>query len=179
VRHELPDGTRLRLRFIAPSDKALLARGMGELSAQSRHQRFFVPKAHLSEDELRRFTEVDGRDHVAIVAVFEADPGRLAGVARFVRDPEHPDAAEAAITVCDELQGQGLGRALGLALADVAKSLGIQRFTASLLGTNTAAHRVFHAISQRIQTAYEAGFADLVVELDTREHAIVPGSLAA
>jgi GNAT superfamily N-acetyltransferase len=177
--HELPDGTRLRLRFIAPSDKALLARGMRELSPQSRHQRFFVPKVRLSDGELRYFTEIDGRDHVAIVAVFESDPGSFAGVARFVRDPRHPDAAEAAITVCDELQGQGLGSALGLALADVAKALGVQRFTASLLGTNAAAHRVFHAISQRVQTEYSAGIADLVVELETREHPIAPGSLAA
>jgi GNAT superfamily N-acetyltransferase len=177
--HELPDGTRVRLRFIAPSDKALLARGMSELSPQSRHQRFFTPKTRLSEGELRWFTEVDGRDHVAIVAVFESDPGRLAGVARCVRDPEHPDAAEAAITVCDGLQGQGLGRALGLALADVAKALGVKRFTASLLGTNVAASRLFHAISQRVRTEYSAGIADLVVELETREHPIVPGSLAA
>ncbi len=162
-----------------PADKALLVRGMGELSAQSRHQRFFVPKARLTDDELRHFTEIDGRDHVAIVAVPELDPGSFAGVARFIRDPRHPDAAEVAITVCDALQGQGLGSALGLALADVAKSLGVQRFTASLLGTNLAAHRVFHAISQRIQTEYSSGIADLVVELETREHPIVPGSLAA
>jgi RimJ/RimL family protein N-acetyltransferase len=177
--HELPDGTRVRLRFITPSDKALLARGLAALSPQSRAQRFLTAKSRLSESELRRFTEVDGRDHVAIVAVLEADPGELAGVARFVRDPARPDEAEVAITICDALQGMGLGRTMGLALADVAKSLGVQRFTASLLGTNVAAHRTFQAISQRVQTAYSAGIAELVVELETSEHPITPGSLAA
>lgn len=177
--HELPDGTRLRLRFIAPADKLLLARGVAALSAQSRRQRFLAPKARLSSEELRRFTEVDGHDHVAIVAVREDDPSVFAGVARFIRDPARPDEAEVAITVSDALQGMGLGRALGLALADVAKALGVRRFTASLLGTNLAAHRVFHAISRRVQTQYVAGIADLVVELDTREHPISPGSLAA
>lgn len=177
--HELPDGTRLRLRFIAPSDKALLVRGLQQLSARSRRQRFLAPRSHLTEAELRYLTEVDGRDHVAIVAVLEDDPSQLAGVARFVRDPRRPDEAEVAITVGDPLQGMGLGRTLGLALADVAKSLGVRRFTASLLGDNDAAHRVFHAISRRVQTEYADGIADLVAELETREHAIVPASLAA
>lgn len=177
--HALPDGTRVRLRFIAPSDKALLVRGMAELSPRSRRQRFLVPKARLEEAELRELTEVDGHDHVAIVAVLEDDPSRLAGVARFIRQPDAPEQAEVAITVGDAFQGMGLGRTLGLTLADVAKALGVRRFTASLLGTNLAAHRVFRAISQRVRTEYSAGIADLVVELETREHPIVPGWLAA
>ena len=177
--HELPNGTRLRLRFIAPSDKALLARGLQQLSAQSRRQRFLVPRSNLTAAELRYLTEVDGRDHVAIVAVLEEDPDQLAGVGRFVRDPQRPDEAEVAITIADPLQGMGLGRMLGLALADIAKSLGIRRFTASLLGTNVAAHRLFGAISRRVETEYADGIAGLVIELETREHPIVPASLAA
>jgi RimJ/RimL family protein N-acetyltransferase len=177
--HEMPDGTRLRLRYLTPSDGPLLARGMAGLSPQSRQQRFLAAKTVLSEADLRRLTAVDAHDHVAIVAVHEADPVRLAGVARFIRDPEQPERAEIAITIADALQGQGLGRALGLALADVAKGLGVRRFTASLLGTNLAAHRLFHAMSRHVQTAYSAGIADLVVELETREHPILPESLAA
>ena len=177
--HELPDGTRLRLRFIVPTDRALLASGMSQLSPQSRAQRFLVPKARLSEDELRYLTDVDGHDHVAIVAVHEDDPARLAGVGRFIRDPRRPEEAEVAITICDELQGMGLGRTIGLALADVAKTRGIRRFTASLLGTNVAAARLFRAISRRVETEYSSGIADLVVELETREHPITPASLTA
>jgi L-amino acid N-acyltransferase YncA len=73
----------------------------------------------------------------------------------------------------------GLGSALGTALADIAKSLGVRRFTASLLGTNVAAHRLFRAISRRVQTEYSSGIADLVVELKTSEHPITRRSLAA
>lgn len=177
--HQLPNGTLVRMRFIAPSDKALLAAGLAALSPQSRRQRFFTPKSRLTEAELRYFTEVDGRDHVAIVAVHADDPARLAGVARFVRDRDAPEQAEIAVTVCDDLQGMGLGRALGSALADVAKSLGVRRFTASLLGTNVAAHRLFGAITRRVQTSHSEGIADLVAELETREHPIVARQLAA
>ena len=177
--HELPDGTRLRLRFIVPSDKTLLTSGLSRLSPQSRAQRFLVPKSRLTEEELRYLTEVDGEDHVAIVAVHEDDPARLAGVGRFIRDPREPDQAEMAITICDALQGMGLGRTIGLALADVARARGIRRFTASLLGTNVVAARLFRAISRRVETEYSGGIVDLVVELETREHPITPASLAA
>jgi len=179
VVHELPDGARVRLRFIAPSDRALLADGLARLSPQSRRQPFLVPKSSLSDAELSYLTEVDGRDRVAIVAVLEDEPSQLAAVARFVRDPQRPDKAEAAITVADTLQGMGLGRTIGVALADIAKATGIRRFTASLLGTNLAAHRLFRAISRRAQTQYAGGLAALVVELETREHPIVPAALAA
>lgn len=107
------------------------------------------------------------------------DPGQLAGVGRFVRDPQQPDQAEVAITVCDALQGMGHGRTIGLALADVAKARGLRRFTASLLGADVAAGRLLHAISRRVQTDYSGGIADLVVELETREHPISSEALAA
>ena len=177
--YDLPNGTRVRLRFIAPSDQALLARGFAQLSPQSRRQRFLVPKSRLSDAELRQLTDVDGHDHVAIVAVLADDPSQLAAVGRFVRDPQRRDEAEVAITVGDALQGMGLGRTIGIALADIGKSLGIRRFTASLLGTNMAAHRLFHAISRQVQTQYAGGIADLVVELETREHPILASALAA
>ncbi len=177
--HELPDGTLVRLRFVTPSDKTLLASGLDDLSERSRRERFLAPRTHLSTAELRYLTEIDGRDHIAIVAVLESDPDRFAGVARCVRNPRRRDEAEIAVVVADALQGMGLGRTLGAALADVAKSLGVRRFTASLLGTNLAAHRLFHAISRRVQTEYAHGIADLVAELETREHAITPSSLAA
>jgi acetyltransferase len=177
--HELPDGDLVVLRFIAPTDRALLARGLEQLSPQSRRQRFLVPKSRLSDVELDYLTDVDGHDHVAIVAVLAADPTQLVGVGRFVRHPERREEAELAITVGDPWQGMGLGRTIGLALADIAKAAGIRRFTASLLGTNIAAHRLFHAISRRVRTQYAAGIADLVVELETREHPVVPSALVA
>jgi GNAT superfamily N-acetyltransferase len=177
--HVLDDGTRLRLRFIEPGDKALLAEGLRQLSPRSRRERFLAPKSALSPAELRYLTEVDGHDHVAIVAVLEDDPATLAGVARYVRDPERPAEADVAFVVADRLQGRGLGHALGVALADVARGYGVRRFTASLLGTNLAAQRLFASIARRASAEYQAGITDLVAELETREHPIVPGWLAA
>ena len=138
-----------------------------------------MPKPRFSSSELRYLTEIDGFDHVAIVAVLADDPESIVGVARFVRLREDPATAEAAIVVADPFQGQGLGRAMGLRLGDEARERGVTRFTATLLGENVAAHRLFASITRRAQTVHSAGIADLVAELDTREHPIVPGQLAA
>ena len=152
-------------RPIRPDDKERLRVGLARLSLRSQHQRFLAPKPRLSARELRYLTEVDGRDHVALVAVLAEDPERLVGVARFIRLPEDPATAEAAIVVADELQGRGLGRELGRRLADEARARGVRRFTATLLGDNMASHRLFEAVCERVSTRFEGGVEELVADL--------------
>src|SRR6476659_143306 len=89
----LRNGTRVLIRPITADDKALLVRGMASLSPQSARLRFLAPKNRLSLAELRYLTEVDQVDHYALVAVLADDPTTLAGVGRWVRDRDHPDAA--------------------------------------------------------------------------------------
>jgi acetyltransferase len=152
-------------RHIRPDDKGRLSVGLQRLSPESRHRRFLVPKPRLSSSELRYLTEIDGFDHVAIVAVSAEDPDVFYGVARFVRLTEDPETAEAAIVVADSLQGLGLGRELGRRLADEARERGVKRFTASLLSDNVAARRLFAAISERLDTRRDGVVEELVAEL--------------
>ena len=143
----------LRIRPIRPDDKALLVAGHGQLSERSVYQRFLAPKPRLSAAELRYLTEVDGVDHVALVAVLAHAPQVLAGVGRWVRDPQTPDAAEIAIVVADDLQGRGVGRSLGAALAQEARRRGITRFTALMLPDNDAAQRLYADVSAQLHAA--------------------------
>jgi RimJ/RimL family protein N-acetyltransferase len=161
----LRNGTRVLIRPITPDDKALLVRGMASLSPHSARLRFLAPKKHLTVAELRYLTEVDHVDHHALVAVLADDPTTMAGVGRWVRGGEHPDAAEVAVVVGDCHQRQGLGTALGAALADAARALGIARFTATMLPENTAAQRLFAHISGRLSTRFEGGTYELVADL--------------
>lgn len=138
----LADGTRLLLRPIRPDDKPRLASAFGRLSAESARLRFLAPKPRLSSAELRYLTEVDGADHVALVAVLAEAPAVIVGVGRFVRDARRPDTAEVAIVVGDPWQRQGLGRHLGATLAAVARERGIRRFTAVMDPENRAARRL-------------------------------------
>jgi RimJ/RimL family protein N-acetyltransferase len=142
----LNDGTRVRFRPIRPDDKHWLQRGVERMSAESRYRRFFAPVDHLSDEQLRYFTEVDQLDHVAWVATLADHPEHPAvAVARFVRVPGHPEAAEAAVTVIDQYQGRGLGRAMLVVITREAIELEVKRFTMFVLGENQAMMGLLHA----------------------------------
>jgi RimJ/RimL family protein N-acetyltransferase len=161
----LRNGTKMLIRPITADDKALLVRGMASLSPRSARLRFLAPKHRLTLAELRYLTEVDHVDHYALVAVLADDPTVMAGVGRWVRDRDHPDAAEVAVVVGDCHQRQGLGTALGAALADGARALGIARFHAAMLPENSAAQRLFAHISGRLSTRVDRGTYELVADL--------------
>ncbi len=163
--YTLRDGTEIGFRHIRPDDKENLEAALRRLSPESRHKRFLAPKPSFNARELRYLTELDGFDHVAILAVRAEDPDAIVGVARFVRLRDLPDTAEVAIVVGDAFQGQGLGRELGRRIADEARTRDVRRFTATLLGDNVAAHRLFHAISDRLEGRMEGGTRVLTAEI--------------
>ena len=68
-------------------------------------------------------TEIDHHDHEAIIAL-EEESGEGIGVARYVRNPTHPETAEVAVTVIDEWQGRGLGTLLLEVLGQRARAEG-------------------------------------------------------
>src|SRR3954451_7651508 len=136
---QLSDGTELLIRPIRPSDKALLAAGLTRLSEASRQRRFLGPKPRFTGAELRYLTEVDGRDHYAIVAVTPGWDGDIVAVGRWVRLASNPLDAEAAIVVCDALQNKGLGKHLARLLAGAAVERGILRIHATMASENPPA----------------------------------------
>ena len=135
----LDDGAILNLRAIEPSDKSTLSEGFGQLSAESRRRRFLSPKSGLSDKELSYFTECDGVDHYAIVAIattsVDGAPEGV-GVARIVRTDDDPAAAELAIVIADSWQGRGIGRRLLERLVAAAAERGIERICAMALTDN-------------------------------------------
>lgn len=163
--YRLADGRQVVLRPIRGDDKRRLSAAFDRLSPESVRLRFLAPKAKLSSAELRYLTEVDGTDHVALVAVMSHAPGFIVGVGRFVRLEGRPEDAEVAVVIGDPWQGQGLGRHMGLVLADIARRHGIRRFTASLLSDNHAAHRLFQRISSHLHYEHHHGVEELVAEL--------------
>lgn len=154
------------VRPIRPEDKVLLADGLCRLSEETRRRRFLTAKPRFSAGELRYLTEVDGVNHIALVAVLEDDPEQLVAVARCVRLPDRHATAEMAIVVGDPWQNQGLGRALATALADAAKAVGIRRFAATILGDNEPARRLMRTFARRLEEGYAGyGVREVLVEL--------------
>lgn len=162
----LANGLRFAFRPIMPQDKRALAVGLTFLGEETVHRRFLTSKTSFSRAELRYLTEVDGHGHVALVATPASDPELVVGVGRFIRDTDDLRTAEVAVVIADHLQGQGLGTALGLALADRAREEGVQHFTATMLGDNPAAHRLLERLAARVRAEpIVAGSHDLVADI--------------
>jgi RimJ/RimL family protein N-acetyltransferase len=166
VIHTLHDGTRIVLRPIEPGDKARLSLALGRLSQETIRRRFFAAKPSFTSRELRYLTEVDGYNHLALVAVLADDPDSIVAVARCVRLPDAPDTAEFAIVIGDAFQGRRLGTLLARELAAAARAVGIRRFAATMLGDNEAARRLMRTFALRLQEgAVSGGVREVLVEL--------------
>jgi len=146
--HTLRDGTRVVLRHIRPSDAEELHRGFRALSPESRYRRFFGAVNDLDEATLRYLTDVDGVNHVAVIALVESldlKTERGVGVVRFVRIPEDPKAAELAVTVVDDMQNMGLGTLLTQVATRFARARGITHFRGDVLASNAP---MVHALEE-------------------------------
>ena len=136
----LRDGSSIRIRRLRRSDDELMSRGFRRLSPDSRYRRFLEPMPKLPVSMVRYLTEIDHHDHEAMVAVDERCNEGV-GVARYVRDPARPDAAELAATVIDDWQGRGVGTLLTEAISMRAREEGITTFTALMLADNQEMRR--------------------------------------
>ncbi len=170
----LRDGTPVLIRAVVPQDKPLLMDGFGRLSEASRFRRFMSGVTQLSEEQLRYLTEIDYTNHFAWAAVRADRPAEGMGVARYVRLPDEPDVAEAAVTVVDEYQGKGLGTLLMGLLAVAARAAGIRKFRAYALVENEPMVTLLEELGARAHVD-EPGVVRMDVPLDPE---ILPDSPA-
>jgi GNAT superfamily N-acetyltransferase len=159
----LRDGGEVLVRAVRPEDKPLFAQGWEHFGLESRYRRFISAKGRLSTRELSFFTELDHVDHEALGAL-DPDSGEGLGVARYVRDPDRPHAAEVAVSVIDEVQGRGLGGVLLRRLCHRAAQNGIRLFTARLLTTNHSMLRLFEKLGEVRVTGRDGPEIEIDVE---------------
>jgi len=157
----LGSGDTAFIRPVTPDDKSALAEFHGRQSSESIYRRFFSPKPNLSEKELDHFTDVDMVDRVALAIESHDD---FIGWASYERWPGR-DEAEAAFMVDDNRQGEGIATLLLEHLAAIARSNGISRFTAEVLGDNRAMLAVFAKAGWPLQRRFDSGVVDLDWEL--------------
>jgi acetyltransferase len=156
----LKSGRQVLIRPIRPEDGTRLQVAYDQLSPESRYRRFLAAKPHLSSSEVRYLVNIDGRSHVALVATTPDDAGHILAVGRYVRLPEDPQAAEFAVVVGDDIQGEGLGTELLERLADAAVNHGFTRFHATMLADNEPAHRLVHRLAKRQAQLRKVGHLD-------------------
>lgn len=134
----LADGRHVTFGRLTPRSRPLIEAAMARLSPQSSRRRFFTVRHRLSDRELDDLTGPEQPGRLAIGAAARLPDGRVEGVgiARLVRTPAEPDAAEAAVTVIDDYQNLGIGRRLLQRLGREALRRGFRRLTGLVLEDN-------------------------------------------
>ena len=134
----LRDGGRVTVRPILPQDAEIVQAFVQTLSDGARRHRFFRTLRDVPADLLRRFTEVDYYQHLALVAeVFTDAAETIVGEGRYVMDASGT-GAEFAVAVADGWQGKGIGRHLLERLEHRAAAAGIRRLHGETLLDNRA-----------------------------------------
>jgi GNAT superfamily N-acetyltransferase len=152
------DNRTLRVRRIEITDVDRLARMFERLSPESIRFRFFSPIPRLTWPQLLHLADVDHQRRDALVAL---DGDEIVAVARYSDegDPDAPRAREAelAVTVEDAWQHQGLGRALTLRLAELARARGYRSFVATILPDNRAALGLVRNVAPDAEVRFAGG----------------------
>jgi len=127
---------RVVIRPVLPQDADLTSAFFRTLSPRARYERFMMSMREPPADLMRRFTQIDYVDHMALVAEVFAD-GRetLIAEARYVRKPDRT-AAEFAVSVAEPWQGRKLASLLLGKLACRAAAAGVRRLVGETLATN-------------------------------------------
>ena len=136
-RWKLASGSWVTIRPIRPADAGALQAYVRRLSREARYNRFFGALNELPPRELEHVIHMDQTSRLALVAeTIDEDGGRMIGEARYAVT----DAAtvEFALSVADEVRGQGLGALLLSVLECRARGLGAERLAGDVLRSNLA-----------------------------------------
>jgi acetyltransferase len=141
---------RLLIRPVLPQDADLTRAFFGSLPARDRYDRFMTPMRNLPPELVKRFTDVDYNDHLALVAeLIEDGHETVVAEARYARLASDPAAAEFAVSVAERWQGNGLAQLLLGKLVRPAANAGVRRIVGETLATN----------AKMLHLARKAGFA--------------------
>ncbi|QFI54772.1 GNAT family N-acetyltransferase [Aeromonas simiae] len=151
----------LRLCEVAEQDEPALLRAYAMLGEQSRYLRFMRMLAEPTAEQLAWFTRYPRERQLALL--LKTPEGEVIAHAQSVRR-RCPERAEFACVVADAWQGQGLGRALLLTLALLAREQGVEEWVAEVLSENRPMLTLLRGLGLPLSCV--TGGATQVVRLD-------------
>lgn len=172
----LRDGTTAWVLPLMRTDKATLREEFENLSEETRRARFLAPVMHLSDTMLQHLVDdVDGENHVALVLSAETEDGVFdpVALARMVRYPEVPDAADLAVTVKDEWHGRGVASAL-LEVMMQKRPPGVKRIVTEVANDNVASLAMLRRLGPTTAEDNGTGSSEVEVLLVPAEELDVP-----
>ena len=156
----LRDGTVAHVRPITPADGPGVREFHAGQSDESIYLRFFAPLRELSDRDVQRFTVIDYRERVALVAL---QRGKIIGIGRY--DEIGQQTAEVAFNISDHMHGKGIGSVLLEHLALIGYELGVTRFVAEVLPQNRKMLNVFKEAGYVLRHRLEDGVINLSFEI--------------
>lgn len=160
----LRDGGFVLVREVRPDDAPALQRIVERSSERSIYLRYFGPMKELSDEQARRFAEVDGKNRFALVALDPGDPDEIVGVVRYDRE-EGSDGAEYAALVEDRWQGRGLGLGLTRRLIEAARERGLKRLHALVMHENARMLHLLRSLELPERERWENGVEHVEIQL--------------
>lgn len=164
VQENLSDGSAITIRAIRPDDKQRIASAFQALEPRSIYSRFLYAKKALSDDELRRLTEIDYVEAIVLVAIIQRQNDEIIiGLGRYARSG---DSAEVAFTVEEDYQGRGIAGRLLHHLARSARENGVLYIEAEVLAENMPMLAVFRDSGLAMTTRYTDDTVHVTLSLD-------------
>jgi acetyltransferase len=153
-----------------PDDAQNLVDIFEHMSPESRYLRFHEALTHASS-QLVRETAAEfatmppekGKGWLAFADLPDQPCAPIGGV-RYVRLANDPGAAEVALTVRDDLHGQGIGRELLKVLTAQARAEGLRKLIAIIQADNRAVLKLLSAAPIPIERTFENG--EIYMEAD-------------
>ena len=157
------------VRPVRPEDADRLVAFVGGLSRATLAYRSLGPVVRARDDVIRRGAHVDYLNELALVALAGEE---IAGLVRYVRDPEEPEHAEVTFTIRDDHQSEGFGRLLLEHIAAAARTRGIRILEADVLGDNTRMINVFLGSGYRVEAGPPGQIVHFEIAVDPQAQAV-------
>jgi len=165
----LADGTTVEIRPAGPGDYDAVKAMHQAMSPDNTYIRFFNVSRLSAENEARRIS-LDPRPGQASLLALAS--GKVAGVASYVPLREHPEQAEVAFAVADDMHHRGIATLLLEHLVSFARNHGITTFIAETLTENKAMLGVFADAGLPVRRRFAEGVYQLTFPLPSE----VPGT---
>jgi GNAT superfamily N-acetyltransferase len=169
----LKDGSPVTIRAIRREDSGAILSAFDALDPESVYTRLFTYKKGLTDKDLKQITDVDFDRTVALVVTRQGKKGgELIGGGRYVCDAAHK-GGELAFLTSDAYRGLGIASLILKHLVHIARTHGLLRLEADVLGQNRAMLEVFRRSGLPVKERTEGGVVHVVLGLER----VVPPSL--
>jgi acetyltransferase len=173
-RHKTKTGLTIDVRPLRADDTPILLEIFENLSEDSRYSRFQQSLEQVEPERLwheaEQILDTTLRDGFALLAFTDRPwlENQAVGAARYVRNAS--GEAEVAITVIDEMQGQGIGSILLKLLIDHARQEGVHRLMGVAMNNNPRVWALVRSLPYRVTRQIEGTYTIVAIDLDDTAH---------